>query len=147
VGTEFHNRTMPFVRYRQGDLARISDEYCPCGRKGRLLVDLAGRANDAFVLNDGRTLAAGFLLDVCYRALIAAGETAVTAYRFVQRTPASADFEVVPGPGYGPELAASMLASLEGELAGCGLTIRVVAVDALERAAGGKRATVFREVV
>jgi phenylacetate-CoA ligase len=146
VGTEFHNRTMPFVRYRQGDLARISLDFCPCGRKGRLLVDLAGRANDAFILADGRTLAPGFLLDVCYRALIDAGETAVTAYRFVQRTPTSADFEVVPGPGFGPALSESMRASLERELKGCGLTIRVVAVDALERAAGGKRATVFREI-
>ena len=48
VGTELHNRTMPFVRYRQGDLARISDEPCPCGRHTRLLVDLVGRSNDGF---------------------------------------------------------------------------------------------------
>ena len=53
VGTELHNRTMPFVRYRQGDLARISDEPCRCGRQTRLLVDLVGRRNDGFLL-DGR---------------------------------------------------------------------------------------------
>ena len=146
VGTEFHNRTMPFVRYRQGDSARISLEFCSCGRRGRLLVDLAGRANDGFILADGRMLAPGFLLDVCYRALIAAGDAAVSAYRFVQHSPTQADFELVPGPAYEPSLAAAMRASLEAELAGCGLAIRVVAVDEIERKPGGKRATVFRDV-
>ena len=145
VGTEFHNRTMPFVRYRQGDSARISLEFCPCGRRGRLLVDLAGRANDGFILADGRVLAPGFLLDVSYRALIAAGDAAVSAYRFVQRSPTGADFEIVPGPAYEPSLAGTMGASLERELAGCGLAIRVLAVDEIERKPGGKRATVFRD--
>ena len=68
------------------------------------------------------------------------------AYQFVQRSPTQADFEVVPGPAYEPSLAATMRASLERELAGCGLTIRVLAVDAIERKPGGKRATVFRDI-
>ena len=146
VGTEFHNRTMPFVRYRQGDMARISTEYCPCGRRGRLLVDLAGRANDGFILADGRTLSPGFLLDVCYRALIGAGDTVVSSYRFIQRSPMSADFEVVPGRAWQAAHADEMLRSLERELTGCGLTIRVLAVDEIERKPGGKRATVFRDL-
>jgi phenylacetate-CoA ligase len=144
VGTEFHNRTMPFVRYRQGDLARISDEPCTCGRHTRLLVDLAGRRNDAFRLADGRELAAGFMLDVCYRALIAAGDGAATAYRFVQTDPATARFEFVPGTSDPAESTATIAASLERELADSGLRITVVAVEAVERSTGGKRATVFR---
>ena len=144
VGTELHNRTMPFVRYRQGDLARIVDERCSCGRHTRLLVDLAGRSNDGFVLADGRRLAPGFLLDACYRALIAAGEGVASAYRFVQINPAQADFEFVPGPDFDPSAEAIMAESLRRELAGSGLEIRVRAVDAIERPPGGKRATVFR---
>jgi len=144
VGTEFHNRTMPFVRYRQGDLARISDEPCSCGRHTRLLVDLAGRSNDGFVLGDGRRLAPGFLLDVCYRALIAAGDGAATAYRFVQTDASHADFEFVPGVASDLATIEVMGASLRGELAGTGVVIRVLPVDAIPRPAGGKRATVFR---
>jgi len=144
VGTEFHNRTMPFVRYRQGDMARISDEPCPCGRHTRLLVDLAGRSNDGFVLQDGRRLAPGFLLDVCYRALIAAGDGAAAAYRFVQTDPGHADFEYVPGSASDAATIDVLGTSLRGELAGTGLTIRVRPVDAIPRPAGGKRATVFR---
>ena len=135
---------MPFVRYRQGDLARIVDEPCSCGRHTRLLVDLAGRSNDGFALADGRRLAPGFLLDACYRALIAAGEGVASAYRFVQVNPAQADFEFVPGPDFDPSAEIVMAESLRRELAGSGLEIRVRAVDAIERPPGGKRATVFR---
>jgi len=143
VGTELHNRTMPFVRYRQGDLARIVDEPCPCGRHTRLLTDLVGRRNDGVVLRDGRTLSAGFMLDVCYRALLAAPPDAVTAYRFVQRDPDHADLEVVAGPGWSDEGVARMRAVLAAELPPA-LETRIVPVDHIARTAGGKRQTVVR---
>jgi phenylacetate-CoA ligase len=145
VGTELHNRTMPFVRYRQGDLARISDEACPCGRRTRLLVDLVGRKNDGFVLADGRELPAGFLLDVSYRAILRGRDDVVSAYRFVQRDPRRADFEVVPGEGWNVdgssagEIARSLASELPGEL-----EVRVVSVPTIERGPGGKRKTIVR---
>ncbi len=145
VGTELHNRTMPFVRYRQGDLARITDEQCRCGRRTRLLVDLVGRRNDGFVLSDGRHLPAGFLLDVCYRAILGQPENTVTAYRFVQRAPEAADLEVVPGSGWSDASAPGILATLAGELP-AGIRARVVVVAAIERLPGGKRATVVRAI-
>lgn len=146
VGTELHNRTMPFVRYRQGDLARISDEPCPCGRRTRLLVDLVGRKNDGFVLADGRELPAGFLLDVSYRAILHGRDDVVSAYRFVQRDPGRADFEVVPGDGWAPDgsSAAGIAASLACELPG-DLAVRVVTVSAIGRGPGGKRKTIVRQ--
>ena len=143
VGTELHNRTMPFVRYRQGDLARISDEPCPCGRHTRLLVDLVGRRNDGFVLRDGRTLPAGFLLDVSYRGILGLAAETVTAYRFVQQDPDTAVFEVVPGPGWTEASPLSIEAALRGELPGS-LEVSVAVVEEVARLPGGKRSTVVR---
>ena len=143
VGTELHNRTIPFVRYRQGDLARISDERCPCGRRTRLLVDLVGRRNDGFVLPDGRELSAGFLLDVSYRAILGGRDDVVSAYRFIQREPGSADFEVVPGAAWAAGDDAAIAASLAAELPST-LAVRVVQVPSIERGAGGKRQTIVR---
>ena len=143
VGTELHNRTMPFVRYRQGDLARISDEPCPCGRRTRLLTDLVGRRNDGFVLADGRELPAGFLLDVSYRAILRGAADVVTAYRFVQRDRGHATFEVVPGPAWESTSAGAILRSIVEELPG-GLEVEVATVTAIERLPGGKRSTVVR---
>jgi phenylacetate-CoA ligase len=143
VGTELHNRTMPFVRYRQGDLARISDERCPCGRRTRLLVDLAGRRNDGFILADGRELPAGFLLDVSYRAILRGRDDAVSAYRFVQRSPTTAEFEVVRGPSWRDGDDAAIAASLAAELPST-LAVRVVEVATIERGSAGKRQTIVR---
>jgi len=142
VGTEFHNRTMPFVRYRQSDLARIIDECCPCGRHTRLLVDLVGRRNDGFLLRDGRRLPAGFLLDVSYRAILGDPDL-VTSYRFVQRDPDTAVFEVVPGSSWREGSTAAVVASLTAELPGS-LAVSVAEVAEIPRSAGGKRQTVVR---
>jgi len=143
VGTELHNRTMPFVRYRQGDLARIVDESCPCGRQTRLLVDLVGRRNDGFLLRDGQRLSAGFLLDVSYRAILGSAADMVSAYRFVQRDPDMAEFEVVPGPSWTPQSAAGIADSLASELPPS-LAVSVSTVAEIARGAGGKRSTVVR---
>jgi phenylacetate-CoA ligase len=143
VGTELHNRTMPFVRYRQGDLARITDEACPCGRHTRLLVDLVGRRNDGFILRDGRTLPAGFLLDVSYRAILGFPDDAVNAYRLVQRDPDRVVFEFVPGPAWTDSTASAAAASLGRELP-TELTVSVELVPEIVRGAGGKRSTIVR---
>ncbi len=144
VGTELHNEAMPFIRYRQGDLARISLETCPCGRPGRLLVDLAGRANDGFWARDGGWLSPGLLLDACYRTLMSAPD-AVAVYRLVQEAVGSARLEVVPGKAWAAGTAEHLRIDLAGQLDGR-LEISVAVVDGLERGAAGKRATIVRTV-
>lgn len=141
VGTEFYNTAHPFVRYRQGDLGRISDERCPCGRAGRLLVELTGRKNDAFCLADGSSLAPGFLLDLCYRALIAAGEGAIAAYRLVQIDGRQATFYYVRGTTYTPATPQLLAASFSHELPRS-LTIILQEVETLQRLPSGKRTTI-----
>src|SRR4029079_19285362 len=37
VGTYLHNYAMPFIRYRQGDLATIASRSCACGWRFRAL--------------------------------------------------------------------------------------------------------------
>lgn len=44
VVTDLHNYAMPFIRYRTGDLGRMSEEFCPCGKQQLLLKELIGRA-------------------------------------------------------------------------------------------------------
>jgi phenylacetate-coenzyme A ligase PaaK-like adenylate-forming protein len=47
------NDAMPLLRYRTGDLVELTDEPCACGRPGRRIVHIAGRAVRNYVLADG----------------------------------------------------------------------------------------------
>jgi phenylacetate-CoA ligase len=54
--TNLHARAMPFLRYRVGDRAVMGEGTCPCGRPGRTLETLVGRAWDTIELPNGRRL-------------------------------------------------------------------------------------------
>ena len=58
--TDLHNYGMPFVRYDTGDLGRVSDASCRCGRGLPLLEAIEGRALDALRTADGRTVPGEF---------------------------------------------------------------------------------------
>jgi phenylacetate-CoA ligase len=148
VGTELHNRTMPFIRYRQGDLARVETRSCACRPSAagpiRHLTELAGRANDGFVLADGRRLSPGFLLDACYRAILPA-PAEVAAYRLVQTAPDQAELQVVPGAAWMDASPARLRAALVTELP-TDLRVDIRVVERLARQEAGKRATVVRDL-
>ena len=69
VGTNLCNYSMPFIRYRQGDLASISLKKCDCGFNFRVLDNLIGRKNDSFILNN-KKFSSGFLLDLTYNLVL-----------------------------------------------------------------------------
>ncbi|MBU1627718.1 hypothetical protein KKB18_10155 [bacterium] len=52
VVTTFNRLTMPLIRYRPGDVGRIYDDYCECGRK-TLLICIEGRFLDTIVTSKG----------------------------------------------------------------------------------------------
>ncbi len=54
--TSLYQRTMPFLRYRIGDRARVGKGRCPCGRRGATLESIQGRCDDGLRLPGGRTL-------------------------------------------------------------------------------------------
>lgn len=54
--TNLSNFTMPFIRYDQGDVARISSRQPICGRGMPLMDSIQGRAGDYVVLRSGRKL-------------------------------------------------------------------------------------------
>jgi phenylacetate-CoA ligase len=54
VATALHSYTMPFVRYRTGDLAIRGHDVCHCGRPFSTLRAIQGRASDYLRLPEGR---------------------------------------------------------------------------------------------
>jgi phenylacetate-CoA ligase len=58
--TDLHNYGMPFVRYETGDLGRMTDTACHCGRGLPRLDAIEGRVLDALRTPDGRTVPGEF---------------------------------------------------------------------------------------
>ena len=54
VGTALSNRATAFVRYDTGDLARLADGSCKCGRAGRIVDAVEGRQADFLTLSSGQ---------------------------------------------------------------------------------------------
>lgn len=54
--TNLNNFTMPFIRYDQGDIVRLSEHRPICGRGLPLIDSIRGRAGDYIVLPSGRRL-------------------------------------------------------------------------------------------
>lgn len=57
VVTNLTNYVFPFIRYHQGDIARISTRQCTCGRGQPMLEKVEGRVHEMFRTSDGRQVA------------------------------------------------------------------------------------------
>ena len=53
VITDLNNLVMPFIRYRIGDIGRLSLESCPCGRGLSCLEMVGGRTTDLLLTGEG----------------------------------------------------------------------------------------------
>lgn len=56
VITNLWNRSMPFVRYDNGDLIALDEAKCPCGRAYPLIRSVDGRTGDILRFANGRTI-------------------------------------------------------------------------------------------
>lgn len=56
VGTGFHNKIFPFIRYRTGDLGILTLKKCPCGSNYPLLKEIKGRKQELIVSKSGSLL-------------------------------------------------------------------------------------------
>jgi phenylacetate-CoA ligase len=136
TGTYLHNYAMPFIRYRQGDLATIADRSCACGWRFRALTELGGRKLDQFVLPSGRVLTSGWLLDASYSFLFDVGAD-IAAFTMIQETPSRVRIEIVPGAAYADAMTEAIARRFKG-LVDEPLEVEVTLLPELRRSAGGK---------
>ncbi len=63
--TNLTNYAMPLLRYDIGDRGALAPtNTCPCGRRGQLLLHLAGRESDIFKASDGTLIEGGYFADL-----------------------------------------------------------------------------------
>lgn len=137
VGTSFTNPTMPFVRYRQGDLGSLRPAACDCGRTGRILDDISGRKNSSFRLTNGDVIPSGRILDWTYKLFIDLA-VPIAQFEVVQTATTDVTVRIVTAAGYDDPVHGEMIRqSFRGEF-GSLLSVRVETVAELARTPAGK---------
>ncbi len=58
--TTLENTPMPFIRYRMGDVGRVSSSDCSCGRSLQVMKEFLGRTGEIFITRDGRMISPNF---------------------------------------------------------------------------------------
>jgi phenylacetate-CoA ligase len=133
VATALHSYTMPFVRYRTGDLAVRGGDACACGLAGPTLRALQGRAMDMIRLPDGRSVhpfaITGYVSEreaawVARMQLVRVGAGELRLDDEPRGTPRAGDLERLRAFGAG--------------VLGAGVSFDVGVVDGFARAPGGK---------
>ena len=93
VITNLDALSMPFIRYRTGDVGALDAKLCPCGLAFPLLRSIEGRSSDFLLANDGKLIHGESVTHVM-RQLVG-----VAAFRVIQETLESIELQIVLAPG------------------------------------------------
>jgi len=92
VLTDLCRTTMPFIRYRIGDVGGVTETPCRCGRSGPRIMNLVGRVLDLLVTVDGRPMGIGWLQ--LYQKQL---RGILKEFRFIQESLTESTLQWVPG--------------------------------------------------
>jgi phenylacetate-CoA ligase len=138
--TDLHNYGMPFIRYQNGDVARMArTPDCPCGRGLRRLERVEGRRADMLRDREGNPIP-GVLFHVI---LSDARQEVVRQFQAVQRPGGHVVLRVVRGQDWSQQRFDAVVRRLEHYLRG--LPFEVEFRDAIAPAENGKMRTIVVE--
>ena len=138
LATTFENTWFPLVRFEVGDVGRLADHPCPCGRSlGLTLSAVEGRLKSLCVAGDGR------LVTHARVDLALAGVDGLQQYRLDQDSAATAHCRVVRELPRGTRVVEAARRALTGVF-GPGVDIDVTEVPALFAEKSGKFLLVLR---
>ena len=133
VGTDFHNRITPFIRYRTGDFAVKGKRGCPdCGRQYRLMERIIGRSHEAVVTKKGDYVAMAYFTGI-HGDLF----DNVRQFRFYQDTPGVVVFRMVPKAAFRERDELHIRQELQRRL-GNDIDLKIELTDDIPRSSGGK---------
>jgi len=132
VGTGLYNRSMPLIRYRTGDRARLRDWHCECGRCHDRFGQVEGRWEKAYLI--GRS---GAKISLSSMNVHGPEFDRVGRYQYYQEQPGVMDLRVVVLPGFSENDMAAIRALYAGKT-GSELRIDIKVVDDIPLTQRGK---------
>lgn len=136
--TNLWNRSTPFIRYQNGDIAKLSTVSCPCGAPFPLIASVLGRTTDILTFGNGRSLS-GPALTLIF------GDMKIDGWQIVQTSPTALEVRLCC-PDSIPQEYTERIARVIGYHAGENVTLKIKRVDKLTLTKGGKLKPVICDV-
>ena len=130
--TQLNNYAMPFIRYRIGDIGRLSDEACPCGNQLPVLAELLGRSTATFQTRTGTLIHAGYFTQQFYNVI------GLEQFQLIQETLKHCVLKVVVNTQWTEAARRYMVQKIQGAL-GADVIVTVRLVEEIPLPASGKR--------
>jgi phenylacetate-CoA ligase len=133
VATNLHAYSMPFIRYRLGDVVTRGPKACACGRPFSTISDIQGRVIDSFRLPDGRVLHPYHVLT----SFIDGADRWIRQYQLLQERPDRILLRIQPVAGPVSEQVSAIERSVR-PLLGPGVDFGVQLLDEIPLESSGK---------
>ena len=130
--TQLNNYAMPFIRYRIGDIGRLSDEVCPCGNQLPILAELLGRSTATFRTRTGALIHGGYFTQQFYNVI------GVDQFQLIQESLKHCILKVVINTQWTEATHRYMVQKIQ-EVLGADVIVTVEFVDEIPLPTSGKR--------
>jgi phenylacetate-CoA ligase len=136
VGTSLHNTAMPLLRYQMSDVTHLRAAPCGCGRAGRMMANVATKAEDLIITPRGRVVSPASLTHP-FKTV-----RGVDRSQLVQERPDYLSVRIVANDAFTPAEQELLIGRLQDRL-GDDMRIAIVRTSAIPREPSGK----FRWIV
>ncbi len=130
--TQLNNYAMPLIRYRIGDIGRLSDEFCPCGNQLPILAELLGRTTATFRTHGGTLIHGGYFTQQFYNL------AGVNQFQLIQETLEQYTLKLVINAQWEETTQQYIVQKIRGALGG-DVKVKVVFVKDISLPVSGKR--------
>ena len=130
--TQFNNYIMPFIRYRIGDIGRLSDQKCPCGNELPILAELWGRSTATFRTKEGKLIHGGYFTQKFYNL------KGVSQFQLIQETLDQCSIKIIKDKEW-DEDERLFIDSVIKECLGADVSLSMEFVDEIPLPKSGKR--------
>ncbi len=130
--TDFSNKGMPLIRYNLGDVGRLTNEMCSCGRTLPLLQSVEGRSGDFFVADNGSLVHGEYFTHLFY------GIEGVIKFQMIQESLTDIQLKIVSKEKCLEEIHIKNIKHKTQEMLGNQCTVNVEYVKDIPPTASGK---------
>ena len=130
--TQLNNYAMPFIRYRIGDIGRLSDEMCPCGNQLPILAELLGRSTATFRTRTDTLIHGGYFTQQFYNVI------GVNQFQLIQESLKHCVLKLIINPQWSEATRRYMVQKIQDALGG-DVVVTVEFVEEIPMPASGKR--------